>query len=173
MDDQIQRMKVLGAGIFSLMLALGVARFAYTPLLPLMQAQAGLGLAEGGWLAAINYAGYLTGALTAASISNLVLKDRLFRIGMVVAVLTTVMMGLTTDFWVWAVSRYLAGLASAASMLLGTGLILNWLIRHNHRSELGIHFAGIGLGIAGCSVAVAVMSLWLDWRAQWLSLIHI
>ena len=101
MDDQIQRMKVLGAGIFSLMLALGVARFAYTPLLPLMQAQAGLGLAEGGWLAAINYAGYLTGALTAASISDLVLKDRLFRIGMVVAVLTTVMMGLSTDFWVW------------------------------------------------------------------------
>ena len=121
MDDQSQRMKVLGAGIFSLMLALGVARFAYTPLLPLMQAQAGLGLAEGGWLAAINYAGYLTGALTAASISDLVLKDRLFRIGMVVAVLTTVMMGLSTDFWVWAVSRYLAGLASAASMLLGTG----------------------------------------------------
>ena len=47
-------------------------------------------------------------------------------------------------------------------MLLGTGLILNWLIRHNHRHELGIHFAGIGLGIAGCSVAVALMSLWLD-----------
>ncbi len=167
MSDQKQRMKVLGAGIFSLMLALGVARFAYTPLLPLMQSQAGLGLAEGGWLAAINYLGYLSGALLAASISDLVLKDRLYRIGMVVAVLTTVMMGLTTDFWVWAVSRYLAGLASAASMLLGTGLILNWLIRHGHRHELGIHFAGIGLGIAGCSVAVALMSLWLDWRAQW------
>jgi len=57
---------VLGAGIFSLMLALGVARFAYTPLLPLMQAQAGLGLAEGGWLAATNYAGYMSGALLAA-----------------------------------------------------------------------------------------------------------
>ena len=66
MSDQKQRMKVLGAGIFSLMLALGVARFAYTPLLPLMQSQAGLGLAEGGWLAAINYLGYLSGALLAA-----------------------------------------------------------------------------------------------------------
>jgi len=143
MNDQIQRMKVLGAGIFSLILALGVARFAYTPLLPLMQQQAGLSLAEGGWLAAINYAGYLTGALIAASISDLVLKDRLFRVGMVVAVLTTLMMGLTTNVTLWAVSRYFAGLSSAAAMLLGTGLILNWLIRHNHRSELGIHFAGI------------------------------
>ena len=162
-------MKVLGAGIFSLILALGVARFSYTPLLPLMQQQAGLGLAEGGWLAAINYGGYLTGALVAASISDLVLKDRLFRIGMVVAVLTTLMMGLTTDFWVWAVARYFAGLASAASMLLGTGLILNWLIRNNHRSELGIHFMGIGLGIAGCSAAVIFMSKGMDWRQQWIA----
>ena len=167
MSDQIQRMKVLGAGIFSLILGMGVARFAYTPLLPVMQAQAGLGLAEGGWLAAINYAGYLTGALIAASISDLVLKDRLFRIGMVLAVLTTAMMGLSDDFAVWAVSRYLAGLSTTASMLLGTGLILNWLIRHNHRSELGIHFAGIGLGIAGCSLAVALMSNVMDWREQW------
>lgn len=170
MTPQGQRMKVLGAGIFSLLLALGVARFAYTPLLPVMQAQAGLGLGEGGWLAALNYAGYLSGALIASLISDLVLKDRLYRIGMVLAVLSTLLMGLTSDFTLWAVSRFVAGLSSAASMLLGTGLILNWLIRHNQRSELGIHFSGVGLGIVGCSAAVALMSQWLDWREQWFAL---
>ncbi|CAD5375376.1 YbfB/YjiJ family MFS transporter [Pseudomonas sp. OF001] len=163
-------MKVLGAGIFSLLLALGVARFAYTPLLPVMQAQAGLGLAEGGWLAALNYAGYLSGALIASLISDLVLKDRLYRIGMVLAVLSTLVMGLTTDFALWALARFVAGLSSAASMLLGTGLILNWLIRHGQRSELGIHFSGVGLGIVGCSLAVAAMGQWLDWREQWFAL---
>ncbi|MCY1415445.1 D-galactonate transporter [compost metagenome] len=163
-------MKVLGAGIFSLLLALGVARFAYTPLLPVMQAQAGLGLAEGGWLAALNYAGYLSGALIASLISDLVLKDRLYRIGMVLAVLSTLLMGLTSDFTLWAVSRFVAGLSSAASMLLGTGLILNWLIRHNQRSELGIHFSGVGLGIIGCSAVVALLGQWLDWREQWFAL---
>lgn len=61
------RLKVLSAGIFSLLLTLGVARFAYTPLLPLMQQQAGLGVAQAGWLAAINYAGYLSGALLQAA----------------------------------------------------------------------------------------------------------
>lgn len=167
MSEQRERIKVLGAGIFSLILVLGVARFSYTPLLPLMQAQAGLGVAEAGWLAAINYAGYLSGALIASLISDLALKDRLYRIGMVVAILSTVVMGLTTDVTVWALSRFVAGLSSAAGMLLGTGLILNWLIRHHHRSELGIHFAGIGIGIAGCAAAVAVMSHWLDWRQQW------
>jgi MFS family permease len=62
-----------------------------------MQQQAGLGLAEAGWLAALNYAGYLSGALIASLISDLVLKDRLYRIGLVVAIVSTAMMGLTTD----------------------------------------------------------------------------
>jgi predicted MFS family arabinose efflux permease len=167
MNSQRERFKVLGAGIFSLLLTFGVARFAYTPLLPIMQQQAGLGLAEAGWLAAFNYAGYLSGALIASLISDLVLKDRLYRIGTVVAIVSTIMMGLTADPWLWMASRFIAGLSSAAGMLLGTGLILNWLIRHNHRPELGIHFGGIGLGIAGCSVAVWLTNGWLDWREQW------
>lgn len=170
MNEQRERFKVLGAGIFSLLLALGIARFSYTPLLPLMQQQAGLGLAEGGWLAAVNYCGYLSGALLASMISDLHLKDRLYRIGMIVAILSTIMMGLADNLWVWLLSRYVAGLASAAAMLLGTGLILNWLLRHDHRPELGIHFAGIGLGIAGCSVAVWLMTPTLTWREQWFAL---
>jgi predicted MFS family arabinose efflux permease len=167
MNHHTTRIKVLSAGIFILILALGVARFAYTPLLPLMQQQAGLGVAAAGWLAAINYAGYLSGALIASRISSLVLKDRLYRVGMVLAIVSTVVMGLSTNVVVWALSRYVAGLTSAAAMLLGTGLIMNWLIRHNHRSELGIHFGGIGLGIAGCAGAVMLFTPWLDWREQW------
>ena len=86
MTEQRQRLQVLCGGIFSLLLSLGVARFAYTPLLPLMQEQAGLGIRAAGWLAAINYAGYLCGALAASFIGNLALKDRLYRAGMAIAV---------------------------------------------------------------------------------------
>lgn len=167
MTPNTSRIKVLVAGISSLILGLGVARFAYTPLLPIMQQQAGLGVAAAGWLAAINYAGYLSGALIASRISSLVLKDRLYRIGMVVAILSTLMMGLSTNVVVWALSRYVAGLASAAAMLLSTGLIMNWLMRHNFRSEMGIHFSGIGLGIAGCAGAVMFFTESMNWREQW------
>lgn len=44
MSSQIECIKVLFAGI----LMLGIARFAYTPLLPLMQQQAELGISESG-----------------------------------------------------------------------------------------------------------------------------
>ena len=160
-------MKVLFAGVFSLILVMGIARFAYTPLLPLMHEQAGLGLAHAGLLAAINYTGYLCGALLASVISDVVVKDRLYRIGMVVAVISTIMMGMTNDFTIWAISRFIAGLSSAAGLMLGSGLILNWLIRHNHPRELGIHFSGVGLGIAVCSAAVMVMNPTLSWNDQW------
>lgn len=163
----VVRLRVLAGGIASLLLALGVARFSYTPLLPLMQEQAGLGVFAAGALAAVNYAGYLAGALLAALLDDQQLKYRLYRLGMVVSVLSTVVMALTTDDVLWAVSRFFAGLGSAAGMLLGTGLVLNWLIRHDHRSELGIHFAGIGLGIAGSAVLVELLTPALDWRAQW------
>jgi predicted MFS family arabinose efflux permease len=167
MGERAQRFRVLSAGIASLLLSVGVARFAYTPLLPLMQEQAGLGVSAAGWLAAVNYVGYLSGAVVASVISDLVLKDRLYRFGMVLALVTTPVMALTSNEVVWGLSRYFAGLGSAAGMLLGTGLILNWLIRHDHRSELGIHFAGIGLGIALCAVVVEVLHRSWDWREQW------
>lgn len=170
MTASIERIKVLTAGVISLMLMLGVARFAYTPLLPLMQQQASLGISEGGWLASINYMGYFTGVLIAASISNMMLKDRLYRLGIIVAIVSTLGMALTSNFWVWSLMRYLAGLSSAAGILLGSGLILNWLIRHHYRSELGIHFAGAGLGIAFCSYVVSVMTPQFDWREQWFAL---
>ena len=53
----------VAVGMLGLAAAMGIGRFAFTPLMPLMQEHAGLTLAQGGWLAAANYAGYLAGAL--------------------------------------------------------------------------------------------------------------
>ena len=170
MSRKSQRIKVLSAGIFSFILMVGIARFAYTPLLPQMQEQAGLSVSGGGWLAAINYMGYLAGAIMAALITSHSLKYRLYQTGLVIAVITTAMMGLTEDFWIWSVSRFFAGLASAACFMFGSGLVLNWLIRNEYRPELGIHFSGVGLSIAFCAIAVELMRLSFNWSEQWLVL---
>ena len=44
MSDKIQRLKVLCAGVLSLLLMVGIARFSYTPLLPIMQQQTAMAL---------------------------------------------------------------------------------------------------------------------------------
>ena len=47
------------AGLVALATAMGIGRFAFTPLLPMMQ-EHGLTVAQGGWLASANYVGYLS-----------------------------------------------------------------------------------------------------------------
>ena len=43
--------------------AMGIGRFAFTPLLPMMLHDGVVDIATGSWLATANYAGYLAGAL--------------------------------------------------------------------------------------------------------------
>src|SRR6476469_215228 len=50
----------------ALAVAMGIGRFAFTPLLPLMIRDGSLAQSAGAWLAASNYLGYLAGALTAS-----------------------------------------------------------------------------------------------------------
>src|SRR5262249_60180010 len=52
------------AGLIALAVAIGIGRFAFTPILPMMQEDAGVSMALGGWLASANYVGYLAGALS-------------------------------------------------------------------------------------------------------------
>lgn len=160
-------LKVMLAGLFSLILTMGVARFSYTPLLPTMLNETFLNNASGGWLATINYMGYMLGALIAASISDLKLKDTLYRIGLIVAILSTIGMALAENYILWAVMRFFAGLSSAAGLLIGSGLILNWMLRHGHRPELGIHFGGLGMGIAVSAAVTMLLYENFNWVEQW------
>jgi len=77
------------------------------------------------------------------------------------------MMALGESPLLWGASRYLAGLSSAAGLMLGSGLILNWLLRHGHRAELGLHFSGLGLGIVLGALLVELAAPVLDWQQQW------
>jgi predicted MFS family arabinose efflux permease len=161
--------QVLCAGIASLVLTVGLARFAYTPLLPLMQAQAGLSESLGGWLATLNYAGYMTGALIASTVSEPALRFRLYRAGLAAGLVGTLGMGITTDPVAWMLLRYIAGVGAMSGLLLASGMVLGWLVAHGRRPELGLHFSGIGIGIVVSGAAVAVMTPALDWAGQWLA----
>ena len=54
---------VLLGGILLLVLAMGISRFAFTPILPFMRRDAGFTLETAGYLASSNYVGYFIGAL--------------------------------------------------------------------------------------------------------------
>ena len=162
--------QVITGGICGLVLTIGLARFAYTPLLPSLQLQTGLTDAAAGGLAAINYAGYMSGALAATWIDDVRWRHLLYSAGLWVALVTVAAMALTTWMPAWALIRYVGGLCGATGMLLGSGLVLGWLIRQGRRPELGLYFIGLGLGIVVSAVgAWALAQWWPTWSDQWLA----
>ena len=166
----LQPWQVIAGGMCGLVLTIGLARFAYTPLLPGMQAQTGLSDAAAGTLAAINYAGYMSGAMAAAWLEDVRWRHRLYSMGLWMALVTVAAMALTSSMPVWALVRYVGGLCGATGMLLGSGLVLGWLMRQGRRPELGLYFMGLGLGIVVSAVgAWALSQHWPTWSDQWLA----
>ena len=163
----IETIKVLAASVIAVVVMVGIARFSYTPMIPEMMDALGLSQSVVGLLATVNYAGYLTGALLITRISDLGLKVKLYQLGLVVAVISTVLMGYTTDVWLWFLLRFVSGLSTSAGMLLGAGLLMSWLIKNNEKSELGVFFSGIGLGIVLTAVLAELIKESFTWDQQW------
>ena len=162
--------QVMVGGICGLVLTIGLARFAYTPLLPGLQAQTGLSDAAAGGLAAVNYAGYITGALVTAWMDDVRWRHRFYSMGLWMALLTTAAMALSTWMPAWGLWRFVGGLCGATGMLLGSGLVLGWLMRQGRRPELGVFFIGLGLGIVVSALGAWVLSgIWTLWSDQWLA----
>jgi len=164
----ISKFRMLLTCVLGVVATIGIARFAYTPMIPEMARGVGLSESVAGYLAAANYAGYLSGALLISFIHSLALKARLYKVGLLTAVLTSMAMALTTSEPLWYLLRYLSGLSSSAGMLLGGGLLMHWLMKRNHKAELGIFFSGLGIGIVITAILAVIIKDIFTWEQQWL-----
>jgi MFS family permease len=158
------------AGALSLAVAMGIGRFAFTPLLPLMMREGLLDVAGGGWVAAANYAGYLVGALTAAR-----LRGDAARLGLAGLAATALLTGAMA--WqapaAWVLWRFLAGIASAWVFVATSVWCLGALARTAKPQWAGLVYAGVGAGIAlaglhawvAGALGVSAAGLWLQLAA--------
>jgi predicted MFS family arabinose efflux permease len=141
------------AGLAALAVGMGIGRFAFTPILPMMQAEGALSLAAGGWLAAANYVGYLAGALCAPLLSN----AGAIRAGLAGIAFFTLAMGLAGELWLWMVLRALAGVASAWLLIHVSAWCLERLAPLRRPVLSGVLYAGVGAG----SMAAGALCLFL------------
>jgi len=155
------------AGLAALAVAMGVGRFAFTPLLPLMQEDAGLSLADGGYLAAANYLGYLAGALWAARPAR---SARAIRASLLAIAATTAAMGVAQTLPGWLLLRFAAGVASAWALVHISAWALPRLA--TGRPLLGgVLYSGVGAGIALVGfLCLALMAFTVSSAHAWLSL---
>ena len=126
----------------ALAVAMGIGRFAFTPILPLMIQEGTVHLAQTAWLSSSNYIGYLVGALS-------LLKSKrhpLFVVlGLTLVTLTTWLASLSSIGWL-LVLRFLAGVASAWVLVSISAFAINWL-KSRQVASSGLIYTGVGIGI--------------------------
>jgi MFS family permease len=156
------------AALTSLAVAMGIGRFAFTPLFPLMVRDGLLDSQAGAMLAAANYLGYLAGALAAARMRTR--PARLLAFGLLGTVLITAAVGWTASpFW-WAVLRFLAGVMSAWTLVATSAWGLGWLAALGRPGLAGVVFAGVGLGIAAAGLFCLLAGPSLPSPSMWIGL---
>ena len=157
------------AGLAALAVAIGIGRFAFTPILPMMQEDFGLSVSEAGWLASANYTGYLVGALSAIGLR--LPSTFAIRAGLVVIGLSTLAMGLEHSFMLSAVLLAIAGIASAWVLVFVSTWALARLALLGRAQLSGTVYAGVGTGIVIAGGAcLVVMSVHARSADAWLSL---
>lgn len=155
------------AGSITLAIGLGVGRFAFTGLYPLMVEDGILSVKSGALVASFNYAGYLLGAMLAVWVKPE--SARAYSIWSVVMTITCmVLLAFMDSSWAVIIVRGFAGIFSALAMV-GASLWLLQYMGHPHQAPL--LYAGVGIGITISAEFIAVGSyLGLSSNLIWSSL---
>lgn len=151
------------AGMLALAIAIGVGRFAFTPILPMMMSDHGVTLRTAGLLAGVNYAGYLLGGLSAIWLRLRIAT--IVRMALIGIVALTAAMGLIHDPTAWLLLRGLAGICSAWVFVFACAFVLQRLAFLRSQQLGGVMFGGVGLGIA-LTGGSCLLFLHLAWSAD-------
>lgn len=135
------------AGLGALLLGLGIGRFGYTPLMPVLIEQGWLSVGDAGYLGATNLFGYVLGSLFAATLARLIPVPLLTRISMVTVAVSLVACALPWGFLWFAPWRFLAGFTGGLLMVGAIPLVLSRAPLNQRGRANGIIFTGVGSGI--------------------------
>jgi predicted MFS family arabinose efflux permease len=156
--------------MFAMATVMGIGRFVYTPILPMMIADSTLDPRGAGLVAGANFLGYLLGALAA---SAHVLRNHGRRIvfaGMVASIGSTAAMAFDPGLQGMLAIRFLSGIASAFAMIFITATVISILAAGKRPELIALHFGGVGLGIATSALLVtALASAGTSWETIWLA----
>jgi predicted MFS family arabinose efflux permease len=159
----------LVVGIMSTFAGIGIARFAYTPLLPELILQDWFSSGQAVYLGAANLLGYLIGALSAFRLSETFSPSSLIRLCLVCICLSFIFCAQPNSFEYFFIWRFIAGVAGAILMVIGPSEALSATPATRRRSVGTLVFIGIGLG-AVISAVIVPLLLQVNLFITWVSL---
>lgn len=159
----------LCTGVMATLAGIGIARFAYTPLLPALIQEGWFSASQGAYLGAANLLGYFIGALSAHTLSERFPVRAVMGASFVAIALSFFFCageGSFGGFFFW---RLVSGIAGAVLMVVGPSLALSATSPERRPSVGALVFTGIGLG-ALLSASVVPWLLEVSLMATWTTL---
>jgi len=144
-------------GLCASLVGIGVARFAYTPLIPALIAAKWFDPSDVVYLGAANLAGYLAGALVAQPIASRVAAVPALRAMMLLATIACFACSVPVSFAWFFAWRFLAGLTGGVIMVLVASVVLPHTAPSRRGIVGGVIFAGVGLGVAASGTLVPLL----------------
>ena len=161
------------AGMVSLAVAMGIGRFAFTPILPMMLSDGVVNLPAASWMASANYFGYMLGALFCTlqpwiwarfKWLPLLAYSSIVRAGLIATGVLTLSMAWQFPA-AWPVLRFVAGVTSAMMFVYTTGWCLSHLGKLGVPAMGGFIYTGPGAGIVLSGLFASGMVV-LSWKAS-------
>jgi predicted MFS family arabinose efflux permease len=149
--------RVTLAGLCATLVGIGLARFAYTPLLPVLITEGWFPAAQAAYLGAANLAGYLGGALCARPLARRGGAPRVLRGMMALVTVAFFACALPLSFAWFFLWRFAAGVAGGALMVLGAPTVLPHVPPARRGLAGGAIFTGVGLGIMASGTVVPLL----------------
>jgi predicted MFS family arabinose efflux permease len=157
------------AGMIAMAVAMGIGRFVYTPILPGMMEGLGLSASDVGSIASANYLGYLVGAIAAAFGWAHRRERAMMLTGLVANAVLAAAMACTTSLVAFLLIRFAAGIASAFVLVFSVTIVFSHLAASGRNDLQGLHFGGVGLGIALSALLVGGLHMvGAGWAAGWI-----
>ncbi|SAK69820.1 Major Facilitator Superfamily protein [Caballeronia fortuita] len=142
------------AGFCASLVAIGLARFAYTPLIPPLIEAHWFTSSQAVTLGAANFAGYFAGALFGRAIAGALTNRHALRLLMAIATAAFFACAFPLSiawFFAW---RFLSGLSGGAIMVLVATTILPHIPPARRGFASGMIFVGLGFGIAASGTLI-------------------
>ncbi len=158
-----------GAGLCGSLVGIGLARFAYSPLIPALIAAGWFTPAGAAYLGAANLAGYLAGAVAAQWVVRRMGARRALRAMMLLATAAFFACAWRLGFGWFFVWRFASGVSGGVIMVLGATLVLPHVALARRGVAGGVIFTGVGLGIVASGTLVPLL-LRLGMAGTWLGL---
>jgi len=145
------------AGLSASLVGIGLARFAYTPLLPVLITAGWFPASQAAYLGAANLAGYLGGALCARPLARWGGAPRVLRGMMTLVTVAFFACALPLSFSWFFLWRFASGVAGGTLMVLAAPTVLPHVPPARRGLAGGAIFTGVGLGIMASGTVVPLL----------------